>query len=87
VDEQLGVRFGLDRALSSAPLMPAWTWHSPIQMCMFSRPVSRCTCAPRNWSGQNSTSVSAGMLWTTSTAFDEVQQMSVSAFTAAVVLT
>ena len=54
---------------------------------MFSRPVIRCTWAPRNWSGQNSTSRSAGMLATTSTAFDDVQQMSVSAFTAAVVLT
>jgi hypothetical protein len=31
--------------------MPACTWHSPIQMCMLSRPVMRCTCAPRNWSG------------------------------------
>ena len=28
------------RALRSAPLMPAWTWHSPSQMCMFSRPSS-----------------------------------------------
>ena len=36
--------------------MPAWTWHSPSQMCMFSRPSWRCTWAPRNWSGQNSTS-------------------------------
>ena len=26
------------RAFSSAPLIPAWTWHSPSQMCMFSRP-------------------------------------------------
>ena len=24
------------RSRRSAPLMPAWTWHSPIQMCMFS---------------------------------------------------
>ena len=47
----------------------------------------RRTCAPRNWSGQNSTSRSSGIEATTSTAFDEVQQMSVSAFTAAVVLT
>ena len=38
VDEQLGVGSSATRALSSAPLMPAWTWHSPIQMCMFSRP-------------------------------------------------
>ena len=28
---------------------------------MFSRPVMRCTWAPRNWSGQNSTSWSAGI--------------------------
>ena len=68
-------------------MIPAWTWHSPSQMCMFSRPVIRCTWAPRNWSGQNSTSVSAGIDCTTSTALDDVQQMSVSAFTAAVVLT
>ena len=36
------------RSRRSAPLIPAWTWHSPIQMCMFRRPVSRCTWAPRN---------------------------------------
>ena len=67
--------------------MPACTWHSPSQMCMFSRRSVRCTWAPRNWSGQNSTSVSSGIERTTSTALDDVQQMSVSAFTAAVVLT
>ena len=67
--------------------MPACTWHSPIQMCMLSRPVTRCTCAPRNWSGRNRISWSAGIESTTSTAFDDVQQMSVSAFTSAVVLT
>ena len=27
--------------------IPACTWHSPIQMCIF-RPVCRSTCAPRN---------------------------------------
>ena len=75
------------RALRSAPLMPAWTWHSPSQMCMLRRPSWRCTWAPRNWSGQNSTSVSSGIEATTSTALDDVQQMSVSALTAAVVLT
>ena len=67
--------------------MPACTWHSPAQTCMFARPVIRRTCAPRNWSGRNSTSRSAGMDSTTSTALDEVQQMSVSAFTSAVVFT
>ena len=67
--------------------MPACTWHSPIQMRMFCRPVTRWTCAPRNWSGRNSTSRSAGIDSTTSTAFDDVQQMSVSAFTSAVVFT
>ena len=67
--------------------MPACTWHSPPQTEMLSRPSTRRTCAPRNWSGPNSTGVSAGMERTTSTAFDEVQQMSVSAFTSAVVLT
>jgi hypothetical protein len=54
---------------------------------MFSRSSTRRTCAPRNWSGRNSTSFSAGIEATTSTALDEVQQMSVSDFTAAVVLT
>ena len=66
VHEQLGVGCSATRPASSAPLMPAWTWHSPIQMCMLSRPVTRCTWAPRNWSGQNSTSWSAGIDWTTS---------------------
>ena len=67
--------------------MPACTWHSPAQTCMFSRLSVRRTCAPRNWSGRNNTSRSAGIDATTSTALLEVQQMSVSAFTAAVVLT
>ena len=74
-------------ARTSDGLMPACTWHSPAQMCMFSRPVIRRTCAPRNWSGQNRISRSSGIDRTTSAALDEVQQMSVSAFTAAVVLT
>ncbi len=74
-------------AASWSPLMPACTWHSPAQTCTLSLPVSRRTCAPRNWSGQNSTSVSAGMEATTSTALDDVQQMSVSALTSAVVFT
>jgi hypothetical protein len=87
MDEQLGVGLGRDRSRRSAPLMPAWTWHSPNQMCMLSRPVIRWTWAPRNWSGQKRISVSRGIDSTTSTAFDEVQQMSVSAFTSAVVLT
>src|SRR5262249_24642211 len=45
------------------------------------------TCAPRNWSGQNSTSRSAGIDSPTSTALDDVQHTSVSAFTSAVVFT
>ena len=77
----------ITRSRRSAPLIPACTWHSPIQMCMLSRPVRRCTWAPRNWSGQNRISWSAGIERTTSTALDDVQQMSVSAFTAAVVFT
>src|SRR5690606_39124909 len=44
-------------------------------------------CAPRNWSGRNRTGRSAGIDSTTSTALDDVQQMSASAFTAALVLT
>ena len=67
--------------------MPACTWHSPIQMRMLVRPVTRWTWAPRNWSGRKSTSRSAGIDSTTSTALDDVQQMSVSAFTSAEVLT
>ena len=51
--------------------MPACTWHSPIQMRMFCRPVTRWTCAPRNWSGRKSTSRSAGIDSTTSTALDD----------------
>jgi hypothetical protein len=54
---------------------------------MSSRPVTRLTCAPRNWSGRNRISRSAGIDRTTSAALDDVQQMSVSAFTAAVVFT
>ena len=67
--------------------MPACTWHSPIQIRMLVRPVTRWTWAPRNWSGRKSTSRSAGTDSTTSTALDDVQQTSVSAFTSAEVLT
>ena len=42
-------------AVSWPPLMPACTWHSPPQTEMLSRPSTRRTCAPRNWSGPNST--------------------------------
>ncbi len=56
-------------------------------MSMFRRPVTRRTCAPRNWSGQNSTSRPAGIESTTSAAFDEVQHTSASAFTSALVFT
>ncbi len=66
--------------------MPAWTWHSPIHSSSF-RPVTRSTWAPRNMSGRNRISRSSGMLRTTAAAFDEVQQMSDSAFTSAVVFT
>ena len=41
--------------------IPACTWHSPAQTRRFDRPVTRRTCAPRNWSGRNSTSRSAGI--------------------------
>ena len=66
--------------------MPACTWHSPIHTCIF-RPVWRSTCAPRNWSGRNRISRSSGIDRTTSTALEDVQQMSDSAFTSAVVFT
>ncbi len=69
------------------PSIPACTWHSPIHTWMLSRPVTRLTCAPRNWSGRNRISRSSGIERMTSAALDEVQQMSVSALTAAVVLT
>ena len=50
-------------------------------------PVSRRTWAPRNWSGRNSTSRSAGMAETTSAALADVQQTSASALTSALVFT
>src|SRR5699024_7893487 len=65
----------------------ACTWHSPAQTWMLFRPVTRRTCAPRNWSGRNKISCSGSMERTTSAAFEEVQQTSVSALTSAVVLT
>ncbi len=39
------------RALRSAPLMPACTWHSPSQMCMFSRPVMALHVGPEELVG------------------------------------
>ena len=53
--------------------MPACTWHSPIQTCIF-RPVTRSRWAPRNISGQKRISRSAGIERITASAFDEVQQ-------------
>src|SRR5699024_9993245 len=75
------------RSATSGPLIPAWTWHSPAHTCRFCLAVRLRTCAPRNWSGQNNTSVSCGIEFTTSTAFEDVQHTSVSAFTSAVVFT
>ena len=49
--------------------------------------MTRLTCAPRNWSGRNSTSRSSGIAATTSAAFAEVQQTSDSALTSALVFT
>ena len=40
--------------------MPAWTWHSPIQMCSL-RPVTRSSQRPRNMSGRKRISRSAGI--------------------------
>ena len=67
--------------------IPACTWHSPAHTRRFDRPVTRLTCAPRNWSGRNSTSRSSGIAATTSAAFAEVQQTSASALTSALVFT
>src|ERR1700739_4046201 len=67
--------------------IPACTWHSPAQTCRLARPVTRRTCAPRNWSGKNRTSREAGIAETTSAALAEVQHTSASAFTAALVFT
>ena len=76
------------RARSSSPLMPACTWHSPAQMCRFSRPVSALDVRAEELVGaEQHLAVGSGSSATTSTAFDDVQQMSVTAFTAAVVLT
>ena len=88
VDEQLGVGSSATRGLQVGTVDAGVDVALARARCACSRgPVARCTWAPRNWSGQNSTSVSSGIDATTSTAFDDVQQMSVSAFTAAVVLT
>ena len=72
---------------SSSGLIPACTWHSPSQMCMLARPVTRWTWAPRNWSGRNSTSRWAGMDATICAALAEVQHRSDSALTSALVFT
>ena len=72
---------------SSAGLIPACTWHSPSQTCRLARPVTRRTWAPRNWSGRNRTSRSAGTDATTCAALAEVQHRSDSALTSALVFT
>ena len=87
VDEQLRARV-LGNFLRAAP--PAiWLHGRGIRpsICRYGGPVRRATCWPRNMSGRKRISRSSGRDWTTSTALEEVQQMSDSAFTAAEVLT
>ena len=86
VHEQGGVGARAACLVSSSPLMAACAWHSPAQICMFSRPMIRLTGEPGTVRAEQHLTV-PGIDATTSTAFDEVQQESVSAFTAAVVLT
>ena len=57
----------------SAGRMPAWTWHSPIQMFSL-RPVTRSSQIPRYMSGRNRISRSAGIASMTAFAFPDVQQ-------------
>ena len=58
---------------TSSGRMPAWTWHSPIQMCSL-RPVTRSSQRPRNMSGRKRISRSAGIASITAFALPEVQQ-------------
>ena len=53
--------------------MPAWTWHSPIQMRSF-RPVTFSSQRPRNMSGRKRISVPSGIDSITPLAFPDVQQ-------------
>src|SRR5438105_10656584 len=71
--------------LSSAPVKRSCTSQAPFQAMMRTL-VCDATYLARYWSGTKIT-VSRPRLSTTSTAFDEVQQMSTSAFTSAEVLT
>ena len=86
MDEQLGAWVLSDLFAQFPGEMAACTWHSPIHISKC-RPVRLATCWPRNMSGRKSRSSSAGSDSTTSTALEEVQQRSDSAFTAAEVLT
>src|SRR5258707_146490 len=70
---------------SSSPVKRSCTSHAPFQAMIFTV-VCEATYFARYWSGTKIT-VSLLRLSTTSTAFDEVQQMSTSAFTSADVLT
>ena len=63
----------------------SWTTQKPGHSTIF-RPVSFSTQRPRWRSGANTTGLSFGMLFTTRAALLLVQMMSLSAFTAAVVL-
>ena len=49
------------RAFRSAPLMPACTWHSPIQMCMFVAAGEALHVGAEELVGQNRISRSAGI--------------------------
>ncbi len=57
----------------SAGRMPAWTWHSPIQIFSL-RPVTRSSQMPRYMSGRKRISLSAGIASMTAFALPDVQQ-------------
>ncbi len=57
----------------SAGRMPAWTWHSPIQI-RNERPVTFSSQRPRYMSGKNRISWSRGIASITAFALPEVQQ-------------
>src|ERR1700733_15301536 len=70
---------------NSSPVKRSCTSQAPFQAMIFAL-VFEATYFARYWSGRKIT-VGAPRLSTTSTALDEVQQMSTSAFTSAEVLT
>ena len=73
-------------AASSSFVSPICVGQPPFQH-VIRRPVCSSANEPRLPSGRNTISLSSGIDATTAAAFDDVQQMSAIAFTAAGVLT